>query len=90
MQPARRRWIRQRLRRTGLKGVWNQAEGTFKVSKPRNDVAIIVAALENGSVEILDIRRGERAAEIKGLKEPQGFYYDFKTGIAEKLRGLIQ
>jgi hypothetical protein len=27
---------------TGLKGVSNQAEGTFKVSKPRNDVAIIV------------------------------------------------
>ena len=27
---------------TGLKGASNQAEGTFKVSKPRNDVAIIV------------------------------------------------
>ena len=27
---------------TGLKGVSNQAEGTFKVSKPRNDVAITV------------------------------------------------
>ena len=41
---------------------------------------LFVAALENGSVEILDIRRGERAAEIKGLEEPQGVYYDFKTG----------
>ncbi len=27
---------------TGLKGVANQAEGTFKISKPRNDVAITV------------------------------------------------
>ncbi|HEY6842378.1 MAG TPA: hypothetical protein VI114_14235, partial [Chthoniobacterales bacterium] len=33
---------------------------------------LFVAALENGSVEILDIRRGERTAEIKGLEEPQG------------------
>jgi hypothetical protein len=41
---------------------------------------LLVAALENGSVEILDIRRGERTAEIKGLEEPQGVYYDFKTG----------
>jgi hypothetical protein len=40
---------------------------------------LFVAALENGSVEILDIRRGERAAEIRGLEEPQGVYYDFKT-----------
>jgi hypothetical protein len=41
---------------------------------------LFVAALENGSVEILDIRPGERTAEIKGLEEPQGVYYDFKTG----------
>jgi hypothetical protein len=41
---------------------------------------LFIAALENGSVEILDTRRGERAAEIKGLEEPQGVYYDFKTG----------
>jgi hypothetical protein len=27
---------------TGLKGVSNQAEGTFKISKPRNDVPLIV------------------------------------------------
>jgi Domain of Unknown Function (DUF1259) len=27
---------------TGLKGVSNQTEGTFKISKPRNDVAITV------------------------------------------------
>jgi Domain of Unknown Function (DUF1259) len=27
---------------TGLKGVSNQAEGTFKVSQPRNDIAITV------------------------------------------------
>ena len=33
---------------------------------------LFIAALENGSVEILDTRRGERVAEIKGLEEPQG------------------
>jgi DNA-binding beta-propeller fold protein YncE len=50
----------------------------FSVDVPNQ--RLFVAALENGSVEILDIRRGERAAEIKGLEEPQGVYYDFKTG----------
>jgi hypothetical protein len=41
---------------------------------------LFIAALENGSVEILDARKGERTAEIKGLEEPQGAYYDSKTG----------
>src|ERR1700730_16928906 len=41
---------------------------------------LFIAALENGSVEILDTRQGERTAEIKGLEEPQGVYYDSKTG----------
>jgi hypothetical protein len=50
----------------------------FSVDVPNQ--RLFVAALENGSVEILDIRREERTAEIKGLEEPQGVYYDFKTG----------
>jgi hypothetical protein len=41
---------------------------------------LFIAALENGSVEILDTRQGKRTAEIKGLEEPQGVYYDSKTG----------
>jgi DNA-binding beta-propeller fold protein YncE len=41
---------------------------------------LFVAALGNGSVEILDIRQGERTAEIKGLSEPQGVYYDSAAG----------
>jgi DNA-binding beta-propeller fold protein YncE len=41
---------------------------------------LFIAALGNGSVEIVDIRKGERTAEIKGLDEPQGVYYDSKTG----------
>ena len=41
---------------------------------------LFIAAVENGSVEILDLRKGERTAEIKGLEEPQGAYYDSKTG----------
>ena len=41
---------------------------------------LFIAALENGSVEIIDTRQGLRTAEIKGLEEPQGVYYDPKTG----------
>jgi DNA-binding beta-propeller fold protein YncE len=41
---------------------------------------LFIAALGNGSVEIVDVRRGERTAEIKGLEEPQGVYYESKTG----------
>jgi DNA-binding beta-propeller fold protein YncE len=41
---------------------------------------LFIAALENGSVEILDTRLGQRTAQIKGLTEPQGVYYDPKTG----------
>jgi DNA-binding beta-propeller fold protein YncE len=40
---------------------------------------LFIAALGNGSVEVVDILKGERIAEIKGLKEPQGLYYDSKT-----------
>jgi DNA-binding beta-propeller fold protein YncE len=41
---------------------------------------LFIAALGNGSVEILDTRKGEHVAEIKDLDEPQGVYYDSKTG----------
>jgi hypothetical protein len=41
---------------------------------------LFVAALGNGSVEVVDLRKGEQTAEIKGLEEPQGLYYDSKTG----------
>jgi hypothetical protein len=34
---------------TGLKGVSNQAEGIFKISKPRNDVAITVEQVRMAS-----------------------------------------
>ena len=37
---------------------------------------LFVAALGNGSVEVLDVERGERTSEIKGVKEPQGVLYD--------------
>jgi DNA-binding beta-propeller fold protein YncE len=54
---------------------------------------LFVAALGNGSVEIVDAQKGQRAAEIKGLKEPQGTFYDTKknrlyvaTGGDGKLR----
>jgi hypothetical protein len=41
---------------------------------------LFIAALGNSSVEIVDLRKGERTAEIKGLEEPQGVYYDSKIG----------
>jgi DNA-binding beta-propeller fold protein YncE len=37
---------------------------------------LFIAALGNGSVEVVDAERGERISEIKGLKEPQGVLYD--------------
>ena len=37
---------------------------------------LFIAALGNGSVEVVDAERGERIFEIKGLKEPQGLLYD--------------
>jgi hypothetical protein len=36
---------------------------------------LFIAALENRTVEVLDIRKGERSTEIKGLSEPQGVFY---------------
>jgi DNA-binding beta-propeller fold protein YncE len=41
---------------------------------------LFVAALGNDSVEILDLQQAKRTAEIKGLLEPQGVYYDSTTG----------
>ena len=41
---------------------------------------LFVAALENGTVEVLDVRKNERSAEIKGLSEPQGVYYSSQNG----------
>jgi hypothetical protein len=41
---------------------------------------LFVAALENETVEVLDIRKGERCAEIKGLSEPQGVFYSSQNG----------
>ena len=40
---------------------------------------IFIAALENGTIEVVDLAKGNRTAEIRGLKEPQGLYYDDAT-----------
>lgn len=40
---------------------------------------LFIAALGNGSVEIVDVQKGQRTAEVKDLKEPQGTYFDVKT-----------
>jgi hypothetical protein len=44
---------------------------------------LFVAALGNGSVEIVDLRKGERTAQIKGLEEPQR-----ASTMIRKLAGL--
>ena len=36
---------------------------------------VFVAALGNGTVEVVDLGRDQRTGEIKGLKEPQGLLY---------------
>jgi len=40
-----------------------------------NGNRVFIAALGNGTVEVVDLTRGERTGEIKGLKEPQGLLY---------------
>jgi DNA-binding beta-propeller fold protein YncE len=41
-----------------------------------NGKRIFIAALGNGTIEVVDITKGQRTAEIRGLKEPQGVYYE--------------
>lgn len=36
---------------------------------------VFLAAVANGTVEVVDLRQGRRVGEIKGLKEPQGLLY---------------
>ena len=36
---------------------------------------VFIAALGNGSVEVIDLRKAQRVGQIKGLKEPQGLLY---------------
>jgi hypothetical protein len=40
-----------------------------------NGNRVFIAALGNGTVEVVDLARGARTGEIKGLKEPQGLLY---------------
>ena len=37
---------------------------------------LFVAALGNGTIEVLDVTKNERTAQIPGLLEPQGVYFD--------------
>jgi DNA-binding beta-propeller fold protein YncE len=37
---------------------------------------LFVSGLGNGTVEVIDIKKGQRTHEIGGLKEPQGLLYD--------------
>ena len=41
---------------------------------------VFVAALGNGTVEVVDLAQGKRTAQIKGLKEPQGVAYAPSNG----------
>ena len=41
---------------------------------------VFVAALGNGTVEIVDLAQGKRSGEIKGLKDPQGVAYAPSNG----------
>lgn len=41
---------------------------------------VFVAALGNGTLEVVDVDQGKRTGQIKGLKEPQGVAYAPSTG----------
>src|SRR5215468_4562737 len=74
------------MRKTGLRFTWKRrsrclGQGAYRsflcrCSRP----APVIAALENGTVEVLDIRKGKRSTEIKGLGEPQGVFYSSRNG----------
>jgi hypothetical protein len=36
---------------------------------------VFVSALGNGTIEVIDLNKGQRTGQIKGLKEPQGLVY---------------
>ncbi len=36
---------------------------------------VLISALGNGSIEVVDLKRGQRVNEIRGLKEPQDILY---------------
>jgi DNA-binding beta-propeller fold protein YncE len=55
-----------------LPGVWGRID---HFSADVRGQRLFIAALENGTVEVIDIRKGERSTEIKGLSEPQGVFY---------------
>jgi DNA-binding beta-propeller fold protein YncE len=40
---------------------------------------LYIAALENGSLEVIDLEKGERVQTVKGLKEPQGVAFAAAT-----------
>jgi Cytochrome D1 heme domain len=46
------------------------------------DNRLFIAALENGSLEVVDLEKGERVKSVTGLKEPQGVVYVPATGQA--------
>jgi len=43
---------------------------------------LFVAALENGSLEVLDLNTGQRVKSIPGLSQPQGIAIGPPTGCA--------
>jgi DNA-binding beta-propeller fold protein YncE len=45
------------------------------LSADAEDGSIFIAALGNGTVEVVDVNHSQRAGQIKGLKEPQGLLY---------------
>ena len=42
---------------------------------------VFIAALGNGTVEVVDLAQGKRVNQIKGLKEPQGVAYAAASGV---------
>ncbi len=45
-----------------------------------NGQRLFVAAVENGTVEVIDVKAGRRVRTIGDLAEPQGVYFDSSTG----------
>ncbi|MCG3137311.1 MAG: hypothetical protein HJJLKODD_01155 [Phycisphaerae bacterium] len=62
---------------TGVTGVMGRID--HLAYDPATD-RLFVAALENGSLEVIDLKKGERIKSIAGLKKPQGIAVVPDTG----------
>jgi len=74
---VRRTSVLRQVGTTQLPGVAGRIDHLAIDTKDRR---LFVAALENNTIEVIDLRTNKRVGEIQGLQEPQGVVYVPETG----------